>query len=43
MKTKFTSRIPWREKMERPQEPKLVPIPPKMLRFGFEERQFFLK
>src|SRR5437899_2853525 len=34
MKNKFISRIPWREKMERPQGPKLVPVPPKMSRFG---------
>src|SRR5256712_13977437 len=34
MKNRFMSRIPWREKMERPQEPKLVPVPPKMSRFG---------
>lgn len=34
MKNKFTSRVPWREKMERPQEAKLVRVPPKMLRFG---------
>ena len=34
MKNKFISRIPWREKMERPQEAKLVPVPPKMSRFG---------
>jgi 6-O-methylguanine DNA methyltransferase, DNA binding domain len=34
VKSKFTSRAPWREKMERPQEPKLVQIPPKMARFG---------
>ena len=34
MKSKFTSRVPWREKMERPQEPKLVQVPPKMSRFG---------
>ena len=34
MKNKFTSRIPWHEKMERPQEPKLVPITPRMSRFG---------
>ena len=34
MKSKFTSRVPWREKMERPQEPKLVQVPPKMTRFG---------
>src|SRR2546430_13506331 len=34
MKNKFISRIPWREKMERPQEAILVPVPPKMSRFG---------
>jgi len=34
MKNKFMSRIPWREKMDRPQEPKLVAVPPKMSRFG---------
>ncbi len=34
MKNKFRSRVPWREKMERPQEPKLVQVPPKMSRFG---------
>jgi hypothetical protein len=34
VKNKFTSRVPWREKMERPQEPKLVQVPPKMSRFG---------
>jgi alkylated DNA nucleotide flippase Atl1 len=34
MKNKFMSRVPWREKMERPQEAKLVPVPPKMSRFG---------
>ena len=34
MKSRFRSRVPWREKMERPQEPKLVRIPPKMSRFG---------
>lgn len=34
MKSKFTSRVPWREKMERPQEPKLVRVPPKITRFG---------
>lgn len=34
MKKKFTSRIPWREKMNRPEEPKLVRVPPKMARFG---------
>ena len=26
MKNKFMSRIPWREKMDRPQEPKLVAV-----------------
>lgn len=34
MKSKFTSRVPWREKMERPQEAKLVRVPPKMSQFG---------
>ena len=34
MKTKFTSRTRWREKLETPQEPKLVDIPPKMSHFG---------
>jgi alkylated DNA nucleotide flippase Atl1 len=34
VKSKFGSRVPWREKLEKPQEPKLVKIPPKMLRFG---------
>ena len=34
MKNKFRSRVPWREKMERPQAPKLVQVPPKMARFG---------
>jgi alkylated DNA nucleotide flippase Atl1 len=34
VKSKFTSRVPWREKMERPQAPKLVHIPPKMSRLG---------
>ena len=34
MKNEFRSRVPWREKMERPQEPKLVQVPPKMARFG---------
>jgi alkylated DNA nucleotide flippase Atl1 len=28
------SRTSWREKLERPQEPKVVDIPPKMSRFG---------
>jgi len=31
---KFKTRTSWREKLERPQEPKLVKIPPKMSRFG---------
>jgi hypothetical protein len=34
MKTKFTSRTSWRTKLEKPQEPKLVSVPPKMSRFG---------
>jgi hypothetical protein len=34
VKNKFRSRVPWREKMERPQEAKLVQVPPKMSRFG---------
>ena len=34
MKNEFRSRVPWREKMERPQEPKLVQVPPRMARFG---------
>jgi alkylated DNA nucleotide flippase Atl1 len=34
VKSKFGSRVPWREKLEKPQEPKLVKIPPKMSRFG---------
>jgi hypothetical protein len=34
MKSKFTSRTRWREKLEKPQEPKIVQIPPKMSRFG---------
>jgi hypothetical protein len=34
MKNKFTSRVPWREKLNKPQEPKLVKIPPKMSHFG---------
>jgi alkylated DNA nucleotide flippase Atl1 len=32
--SKLESRIPWRDKLEKPQEPKLVKIPPKMSRFG---------
>ncbi|HJZ82462.1 MAG TPA: hypothetical protein VKD91_19015, partial [Pyrinomonadaceae bacterium] len=31
---KFTSRTRWRDKLEKPQEPKLVDIPPKMSHFG---------
>ena len=34
MKSKFSSRTRWREKLEKPQEPKVVQIPPKMSRFG---------
>ena len=34
VKNQFQSRVTWREKMERPQEPKLVQVPPKMSRFG---------
>ena len=34
MKTKFTSRTSWRDKLEKPQEPKVVTIPPNMSRFG---------
>ncbi|HEX3142565.1 MAG TPA: hypothetical protein VHQ64_01250 [Pyrinomonadaceae bacterium] len=34
MKSKFTSRTRWREKLEKPQQPKVVQIPPKMSRFG---------
>ncbi len=34
MKSKFTSRTSWREKFERPQEPRVVKIPPKMARSG---------
>jgi alkylated DNA nucleotide flippase Atl1 len=34
VKSKFRSRVPWREKMEKPQEPKLVQLPPKMSHFG---------
>ena len=30
----FKSKTAWREKLERPQEPKLVQVPPKMARFG---------
>jgi alkylated DNA nucleotide flippase Atl1 len=28
------SKVPWREKLERPQQPKVVKIPPRMSRFG---------
>lgn len=34
VKNQFQSRVPWREKMERAQEPRLVQVPPKMSRFG---------
>jgi hypothetical protein len=34
MKRKFTSRTRWREKLEKPQDPKVVQIPPTMSRFG---------
>jgi alkylated DNA nucleotide flippase Atl1 len=34
VKNEFRSRVPWREKMEKPQEPKLVQVPPKMSQFG---------
>ncbi|PYS72346.1 MAG: hypothetical protein DMF73_08555 [Acidobacteria bacterium] len=34
MKSRFTSRTRWREKLEKPQEPKVVRVPPKMSRFG---------
>jgi len=34
MKKKFISRTSWREKIEKPQEVKIVKIPPKMSRFG---------
>jgi hypothetical protein len=34
MKTSFTSRTPWRDKLQKPQQPKVVEIPPKMSRFG---------
>ena len=34
MKSKLRSRTSWREKMERPQGPKVVDIPPNMSRFG---------
>jgi hypothetical protein len=34
VKSKFTSRTAWREKLDKAQEPKLVKIPPTMSRFG---------
>lgn len=34
MTSKLKSQIPWREKLEKPQEPKVVKIPPRMARFG---------
>ena len=34
MKNRFVSRTSWREKLERPQDAKVVKIPPKMSRFG---------
>ncbi len=34
MKTKFVSRVPWREKLEKQQQPKLVEVPPKMSQLG---------
>jgi hypothetical protein len=35
MSVKFTSRVPWRQKLERQQEAKIVDIPPRMqARFG---------
>ena len=34
MASTFKSKTPWREKLERPQEPKIVSVPPKMARFG---------
>ena len=34
MKTKFSSRTSWRAKLEKPQEARLVSVPPKMSRFG---------
>jgi hypothetical protein len=34
MKSKFSSRTSWRQKLEKPQEPKVVQIPAKMSRFG---------
>ena len=34
MTSGFKSKTPWQEKLQRPQEPKLVPVPSKMVRFG---------
>jgi hypothetical protein len=34
MKSKFASRTRWREKLEKPQDVKVVQIPPSMSRFG---------
>lgn len=34
MKTKSTTRTSWRAKLEKPQNPRLVAVPPKMSRFG---------
>jgi len=34
MRTKLTSRKSWRAKLEKPQEPRLVAVPPRMSRFG---------
>jgi len=34
MKKKFISRTSWREKIDKPQDVKIVKIPPKMSRFG---------
>jgi hypothetical protein len=34
MKTSFTSHTRWRDKLQKPQEPKVVQIPAKMSRFG---------
>ena len=34
MEKKFTSRTSWRAKLEKPQEAKIVRVPPKMSRFG---------
>jgi hypothetical protein len=34
MERKFNSRTSWRAKLEKPQEPKLVKVPPKMSRFS---------